>query len=218
MVSTSKTLCSLVVLVGLVACRQAAGQTQPSNELKFKGTEATEMDSAEGQQQQQQLPGEQESEPSKNDNYNNNEREQYTPRPPQSPLQQLLMPFDFGSIFGQPNNQHGRPSFGMMGPMQLMEPMGGRRGSLIDSLFGQLDSHARNFERQFDQLERQAGEAEEVSYFSRNGVSYVKTCKTRRVQPNGNQLEHQQQQQEQSTPKDKQFSNEIPSLPTASPK
>jgi len=63
-----------------------------------------------------------------------------------------------------------------------------RPGSLFQQLFGGnfIDSLRRQQElmdRQFRRLEVEAnGDGQEISYFSRNGVTYSKTCTVKRVQ------------------------------------
>lgn len=58
-----------------------------------------------------------------------------------------------------------------------------QRRDPISSIFDALRRHRINLDQQFSQLERQAGEGQDISYFFRNGVQYVRTCVTKRVQP-----------------------------------
>lgn len=55
--------------------------------------------------------------------------------------------------------------------------------SMLQRIIG--DSIGRQhqmFEQKFQDLERQAERGQDVSYFERNGVAYVRTCTTKRVQ------------------------------------
>lgn len=58
-----------------------------------------------------------------------------------------------------------------------------RRLFPIEDLIDQLRRQRMSFDHQFSQLERQAGQGQDVSYFSRNGEQYVRTCVTKKVQP-----------------------------------
>lgn len=60
-----------------------------------------------------------------------------------------------------------------------------QRRDPISAIFEQLRRHRLDMDKQFSQLERQAGEGQDISYFYRNGVQFVRTCVTKRVQPQG---------------------------------
>lgn len=89
--------------------------------------------------------------------------------------------------------QNFNQGFNMFDPLNLnnqQQQRGDQRrgpGSLLQELFGgrlidNLRRHHQNFERQFSDLERKAEMGgEEVSYFNRNGVAYVRTCTTKRA-------------------------------------
>lgn len=200
---TSKLLCSLL-LVALVAALQVAADKTPStdDELQFKGTQGTEDETLDQQQSKQQQPKDQASTTDRSINTLNHEEDderedesQYRPRPrPFSPLQQLLGPLHH--LFDRARPSGPRP-FGGPRPSMMIDTFPSFNGNP----FEMLDRHAMDFERQFAELERQAGEGQDVSYFSRNGVAYVKTCTTRRVQPEGDskKIDDSQQQQQQNS-------------------
>lgn len=60
-----------------------------------------------------------------------------------------------------------------------------QRRDPISAIFEQMRRHRLDMDKQFSQLERQAGEGQDISYFYRNGVQYIRTCVTKRVQPQG---------------------------------
>lgn len=81
---------------------------------------------------------------------------------------QPFQPFQPFGGFRQPPNFNSRPNplFGLFG------------GNLFDS----IRRHSDMMNQRFQELENQAAEGKSISYFSRNGVSYVRTCTVERVQ------------------------------------
>lgn len=72
--------------------------------------------------------------------------------------------------------------FNFFGTRPNLPPMG---PSPFLNIFGNMLEPFRRgheaFEKQFRQLEQQAGEGQEVTSFTKNGVTYVRTCTTRRA-------------------------------------
>lgn len=56
--------------------------------------------------------------------------------------------------------------------------------NMFGNIFEDMNRHRQMMDRQFGDLEQQAAEGQQISYFSRNGVSYVKTCTVKRVDNN----------------------------------
>lgn len=177
---------SVLILATAIAClfvvSHVAGQTSaPTGELRYNG------DNGDNKKLTDDTNIIEDNTRPVSDNSNNNNNNQRRP---------------FGGLFNsQDSSQYDTPNFGqsllppfgnLFGPMQ--ENNGGfmsgpqqRPFSFLDNLFGSIRQQTqnlhRNFERQFSDLERKAGEGQDVSYFNRNGVAYVRTCTTKRVSP-----------------------------------
>lgn len=99
--------------------------------------------------------------------------------------QQQLQPFK------RPMNEPLFPTMDMSG--ELERPQFGFLANPIQSLFGSSPIFSSIFEsirrqremmsNQFKNLELQAGQQNEVTSFTRNGITYVRTCTTKRVTP-----------------------------------
>lgn len=194
----------LVILVGCV-CFAAivAGQSStPSanvpDELRLNPNNPTDnvyLDSNNRQQQQQQ-----QHQVSPNDTQNKQQQQfdNQVPRLPSTPTstETSMDSFEDNESDDQQQQQHQQqPQFNdSFDPFGLFQPRprpngpqdgSNRRPSLFDIIRGGMlepfTRHQEMMDRQFQQLERQAGEGQEVSYFSRNGVSYMRTCTTKRV-------------------------------------
>lgn len=227
MTHQSKVLALVGLLVVAATVAQVAAQNnKDTDELRLRGDQ---------QQQQQQQGGGSASDttiisdentiPSSNnrDNQMNNplsdEGENSRPRPPpSSPLGFRLPSFFrgdsasgpglFGSLFG--------------GPPGLMDPMQPNQGRpyLFDTIFDTINRQRENLDREFSNLERQAGEGQEVTDFYRNGIAYRRTCTTHRLSPNDQQQQQQPPSGSRAIPEEKRIGqlevpkdNQTPSQP-----
>jgi hypothetical protein len=117
----------------------------------------------------------------------------------------------FGSA-GLPGFGNGGGFLGVGSSGAFYQPQPAQSMSFLDNLSGSLRRHNQRFEHQFRDLERQAGEGQDVSYFNQNGVAYMRTCTTKRVShghesgqnkqpdqilPLGQEYQSEQQQQKQ---------------------
>lgn len=91
------------------------------------------------------------------------------------PTNELAPPVDDGE--SDDTYEQGNQQFHIL-PFQFFQ-----RRDPISSIFEALRRHRMDLDQQFSQLERQAGEGQDISYFYRNGVQYIRTCVTKRVQP-----------------------------------
>lgn len=200
----NKTLC-LGALLALMS-QQVVAQSSPAptDELKFRGTEATTDESisdthivTDATPTNNGAPTPTNNDQTSLDFSNNNNNNDYNQQQPAEFPLSFIMPLD-GFMNQDPFSGppapfgHGNGRGPFRGPNR-------RPGSFLDSLFGgnlfdHIDRHAQAFERKFSELERQAGEGEDVSYFQRNGQAYVRTCTTRRVSSNDQQNQQKQQQ------------------------
>lgn len=169
----------LLVVVGVLTVQHVLGQTttpKASDELHFKGTEATDAsptsDSNHATDPADLAPDGKNQR--RNNRNNNNDLDNDNDYDYDNDQQQpQLSPFNYIFPFG--GQQAGPSPFGRPGSL-----LGGLFGG---NLFDHLDRRAQEMERQFSNLERQAGEGQDVSYFQRNGEAYVRTCTTRKVKP-----------------------------------
>lgn len=149
----------ITLLVNLFCCAiLAAAQTQPANELNLNTNDGSTI-----------KPEPAENTQPMNQNQNQNQPEQ-------------------NSVIPSQNDQSLSDDSDMVQPIfpNFFRPP--RPTPLFDSIFngqGLMDHFRRHREmmnQQFEQLERQAGEGQEVRSFTRNGVTYVRTCTTKRVE------------------------------------
>lgn len=200
----SKVLC-LVALVGLVACQQVSCQDQPRDELQLNRNDQSKEASEDTTIVTDAPTTNPASQPATTlnpviniDDDDDQGQPDRRHRLPFSNPFRFLMPFDLDFGFGGGHNN--RPGFGFGGGFGSSDgasgSFGGSGNDLFGGLFDRLDRHVSDMQRDF---ERQAGEGQDVSYFNRNGVAYVRTCTTRKLSP-GEQAAPNQEVKDLSKP------------------
>lgn len=198
--STTALACLAVLLASLA--RDVASQT---DELRFNGNN--------GDSKQQQAPGADSTAVISNNDITkpaNGNR-----RPPalfnqqqQFDMSQNMPPFQMQGMLqgnGNPFGDMFSPS-GRRNPSGLLERLLGGSG-----LFEALQQQGSFFEREFQNLQRQAANGQETTYFNRNGQAYVRTCTIRKLTPGENPTQEKKevpQQQQQQTDNELEQLNE----------